>query len=1065
MGAHALLTGYCSFIKLITMKKLITLLLIQLAVLVQLKAQERNVSGQIFDSTGSPVVGASIVEKGVQANGTSSNASGRFALTLRGNSNIIIVSNVGFQQQEINVATNRNPTVALVADSRGGGLDDVVVVGFARQKKVTLTGAVSTVSGAELRENPTASLQNTLAGRLPGFFSVQPSGRPGADGAQFFIRGQSSYNTGSNSPLIIVDDIEYTYEQFARLDPNEIESLSILKDASTTAIYGVKGANGVVVISTRRGKLGPPKIAARLETAMQQPSRIPRYLDAYESVLLYNKTQIDENILLGQPPNTGRRFSDADIELYRTGADPYGHPNVDWYETLFKKFSKQYRANFDISGGTEKVRYFISLGGLWQDGMVKNFSRSQDVNGNYYHNRYNYRSNLDVKITRTTDLRVDLYGNIGEVNVPNVGSAFGYNDVFYEYSSFYSLAPFSYQPYNPDGSFGYSTWQLNGGFNNAGYNTNNIVGRLTHYGYNRTYENNMNFITSANQKLDMITKGLSFKGTVAYISNYFYTRSMTRDQFPSFIASFDSATNVYKYTPRDPNVYRVRRFFSGYGAGFTFRDLNVQAILNYTRTFGAHHFYGLALLSQKTTWRQSGNSVYNFIPEKFRGITGRIGYNFREKYLVEFNAARNGSDRFSENNRFGFFPAGSVGWNIHKEGFMNNVSIVTNLKLRASYGLVGNDKIGSDFTYYYLPVWTTGSGNINLGQNSNTFNGIREGTLGNDVVSWEKEKKLDIGLDFGFLKGKLTGSFDYFKNQRYDILTRRGTVSAVFGQVLPPVNLGIVDNEGYEFEINYNGHVGKDLNYRIKGTYSVAKNKIVFQDEPTYANAYQGFTGNSIGQQRVYRWIGFYKDSAEIAKSPVPSVKPYPGDLKYADLNGDGKIDGFDQEVTGYSNVPNTTYGFQFNVSYKGLSIGAFFQGAMNFNVRAVAEAIRPFSANLQNVHTQAWTPELGDNAKFPRLYISRPSASDAQQYPSTFFFISGNYLRLKTAELAYTLPVKFTKHLGLEAVRFYMNGYNLLTWSAIDKLYEFDPEISTNSDRTIYPPQRTINFGTSITF
>lgn len=1039
------------------MKKIFFILIIQMCAMLQLQAQNKVITGRVVDSDG-PVAQASIIEKSVPANGTTTNADGKFSITLKGKGNFILVSAVGFVQQQVNISAGTTITVNLVR-SEAKGMEDVVVVGYAKQKKVTLTGAVSTVSGAELRENPTASLQNTLAGRLPGFFSVQPTGRPGADGATFFIRGQSSYNTGSNSPLIIVDDIEYSYDQFARIDPNEIESLSILKDASTTAVYGVKGANGVVIITTRRGKIGAPKISARLENSLQQPTSIPKYLNAFETATLYNQAQINDNKI---NPSTGftPRFSQADLDAYKNGTDPYGHPANDWYDILFKKFSKQYRANFDISGGTEKVKYFVSLGGLFQDGMVKNFSKAQDVNGNYYNMRYNYRSNLDIKVTNTTDLRVDLYGNIGEINTPNVGSPFGYNDVFYEYSSFLSLAPFNYPVYNPNGSFGYSNWQISGGGTSSSYNVNNIVGRLTYYGYNRNFENNMNFITSANQKLDFITRGLSFKATAAYTSNYGYSKSMTRDQFPSFI--YDPVTD--KYTPRDVNVYRVRRFFSGYGAGSTIRTLNVQAMLNYDHTFGKHRVYGLALVNQNSDLRFSSNGTYNFIPNNFRGFTGRLGYNFKEKYLAEIDVAYNGSDRFSKDNRYGLFPAASVGWNVAKENFVKeNLSFINNLKLRASYGLVGNDKIGGSFSYYYLPTWSN-SGSINFGTSSNTFNGIREGTLGNDQVTWEKEKKLDIGADFALFSNKLTGTVDYFKNQRYDILTTRGTVSAVFGQNLPPVNLGIVDNQGYELELAYNGKIGKEFGYFLKATYSVAKNKIKFADEPSYANAYQSFTGNSIGMQRVYRWIGYYKDSADIAKSPQPSQKPYPGDLKYADLNGDGKIDGYDQEVTGYSNIPNTTYGFQLGFNYKGFSISAFFQGAMNFNVRAVAEAIRPFSSNLTEIHKYAWTPELGDAARFPRLSMIA-GASDAISYPSTFYFISGNYLRLKTAQIGYTLPQKWVKHLRLENVKFYANGYNLLLWTKLDKLYDFDPEISTNTDRTIYPPQRIINFGTSITF
>jgi TonB-linked SusC/RagA family outer membrane protein len=1021
-------------------------------------AQGRIITGQVLDSTG-PVAGASVVEKGLSSNGVSTDAEGGFRIQLKGTRNIITVTRVGYHNRDIDVSTRSDVSVTLLANIESGTGEEIVVVGYARQKKITLTGSVSVISGQELRENPSASLQNTMAGKLPGFSSVQSSGRPGRDGAQFYIRGVSSYNNGSTSPLIIVDDIEYSYDQFSRLDPNEIESVSILKDASTTAIYGVKGANGVVVITTRRGKLGPPKISVRLETSLQQPAIIPKYLDAYETAKLYTEAQ--KNDYDANPVGTFTpRFTANDIELFRTGDDPYGHPNVNWRKVLFKKFSKQYRANFDISGGTEKVRYFISLGALYQDGMLRNYSKNQDVNSNYYHVRYNYRSNLDIKASPTTDIRVDLYGNIGEVNNPNIGSPFGYNDVFYEYSSFLSLAPWAYPVYNPDGSFGYSDWQLTGGGTSSSYNVNNIVGRLTHYGYNRDNENNINLITSVNQKLDFITRGLSFKGTVSYISNYSYSRGMTRDQFPSFIYNPTNDT----YRPRDANVYRVRRFFAQYNGRSTARTVNIQAMLNYERTFGDHRVYALGLANQSSYTAFNSNPAYNFIPNNFRGFTGRVGYNYQEKYLLEFNGAYNGSDRFAEGRRYGFFPAVSAGWNISKTKFVQeHVEVITQLKLRGSYGLVGNDKIGDNFTYYYQQFYSV-SGAANFGTQSNGFPGIAEGTLGNDEVTWEKEKKLDIGLDFGFFKDNLTGTIDFFDNNRYDILTTRGTVSAVFGQTLPPVNLGKVNNRGYEIELNYRGKIGKDLTYQLKGTYSVAKNKIKFADEPVFQYGYQAFTGNSIGMQRVYQWIGYYKDAADIANSPKPSVTVYPGDLKYADLNKDGKIDGYDQAVLGFSNVPTTTYGFQFRVNYKGFSIAAFFQGAKEFNVRAVAEAIRPFAANLTGIHQQAWTPERGDNARFPRLSLLA-GASDALGYPSTFYFIPGDYIRLKTAEIGYDLPAKLVKRMRLEAVRIYANGLNLLTWTKLDKLYQLDPEITTNTDRTIYPPQRYINFGISATF
>lgn len=1016
-------------------------------------AQGSTATGQVSDSTGSPVVGASVVEKGT-TNGTTTNASGRFSITLKGSSRTLVITSVGYEPLEYRL---NGSSAQVVLKNTAGSLADVVVVGYGKQKKLTLTGSVSSVSGAEIRENPAASIQNTLAGRLPGFFSQQTSGRPGADAANFYIRGISSYNSGSTTPLIIVDDIEVSYDQFARVDPNEIESLSILKDAATTAVYGVRGANGVVVVTTRRGRIGAPQISFRGETSLQQPTIMPHYLNAYESAVLYNAARKNDN----QTPY----FSDADLAAYRDHTDPYGHPDNNWREILFKNFSKQFRGNFDISGGTQSVKYFVSAGFLYQDGMVKDFSSKVGINNNFYNQRYNYRSNLDIKMTSTTDVRLDLFGNISEINTPQINSPNGYNDVFYDYSSFLTLAPFSYPVYNPDGSFGYSQWQKSPGVGGTAYDANNIIGRLTYLGYTRNFENNMNLVGTVNQKLDFITRGLSFKGTLSYASSYPTNVSMQGGEFPSFI--YDPVSNTY--TPRNSNVYRVRRLIRGSWNGNTVRNVTSQVYLNYDRTFGRHHVYGLGLLSQNSV-TQPGNATYNYIPNNFRGITARMGYDYKQKYLLEFNGAYNGSDRFSKEKRYGFFPAVSAGWNISEEKFFrDNISFINRTKIRGSYGLVGNDKIGSGFNYYYQQNYSTSNNVTYFGNPSgNGQAAIYEGTLGNPDVTWEKEKKLDLGIEMGWFGNKLSSTVDYFNNNRFDILTTRSgansSVSSVFGQGLPPVNLGKVNNKGIEVELNYSNNIGKDLTYSVKGTYSHAKNKIIFQDEPAYRYDYMAFTGNSIGMQRVYTWIGFYQDSADISKSAKPGQTVRPGDLKYEDLNGDGIIDGYDMKVQGFSNVPNTTAGLQFGVRYKGFNVNVFFQGAKDFYVRGGGEAIQAFSSNLTEVHQQAWTPELGDNAKYPLLTFI-PGISDSRANISTFWLLPGDYIRLKTAELGYTLPQKFVKSLRMKNIRLYTNGYNLLTWTKLSKLYQLDPEINSGTDRVVYPPQRIINFGVSATF
>lgn len=580
----------------------------------------------------------------------------------------------------------------------------------------------------------------------------------------------------------------------------------------------------------------------------------------------------------------------------------------------------------------------------------------------------------------------------------------------------------------------------------------------------------MNLVATGTQKLDFITKGLAIKGTISYASSYGdpttganNTVSMSGGEFPSFI--YNPATQ--SYTPWSPNVFRVRRLIRGSSNGATYRSIQAQGFITYDRTFNnKHHVYGLGLYNQNSVTR-SGNATYNFIPNNLLGATVRVGYDYRQKYLVEFNAARNGSDRFSANNRYGFFPAVSAGWNISEEPFFkDNIKFVNRLKLRGSYGLVGNDKIGN-FSYLYIQTYTTGGNAVYFGNpNANSSSAVYEGQLGNDLVSWEKEKKLDLAIEGTLFKNKLSFGVDYFNNNRFDILTNRGSsVSAVFGQSLPAVNLGKVNNKGYELELSYNNSIGKNLTYTVRGTYSYAKNTIIFQDEPSYKYGYQSFTGNSIGTPRLYTWIGFY-DSASIADSKVakPAQKVRPGDLRYADLNGDGVIDGFDQKVQGFPNIPNTTAGLQLSIRYKNFNIGAFFQGAKNFYVGGVSEAIRAFSSNLTAVHQQSWTPALGNNAKYPLLSFT-PGISDPGANPSTFWQIRGDYIRLKTAEIGYSLPKKWLSNLKMKDIRIYGNGYNLFTWTKLSKLYQLDPEVTTGTARTVYPPQRIFNFGLTATF
>ncbi|MFD1257836.1 SusC/RagA family TonB-linked outer membrane protein [Mucilaginibacter terrae] len=1051
-------------------------------------AQTKQVRGVVRDDKG-PLAGVTIQEKGLLSNGASTNANGAYVVTLRGSSNTIVVKALGYVTKEISVNGQATIDITLLASTQD--LSDVVVVGYGTQKKLTFTGSQSAVSGNQIRENPSASLQNTLAGRVTGFISQQRSGQPGQDGAAFLVRGQGSLN-GQDAPLIIVDDIEYTYEQFARIDPNEVESVTVLKDASQTAVYGIKGGNGVVVVTTRRGKIGKPRISLRTDFGISNFTILPTYLDSYNTALLRNLADANDNKYSVSPnPNFKPTWSDQDLALFQNGQDPYGHPNVDWKKELFKDYAKQYRATFDVSGGTDKIKYFISLSYLNQGGNTRDYSADQGYDGNFYNRRYNYRSNLDINVNKNLSLSIDAYGNIGEINTPSVfyNSTNGNkNDIFSEYGSYLALAPYAYPIKNPNGSWGYSNYQKS----LTGYVTPNIIQRLSLDGYNRNNENNMVLTTSATQKLGFITPGLSAKGTISYTSNYTASRGLTRTNLPSYIYVPATSNTPERYDLAFTDVFRLERLGTNYNPNGpnsgTQRRVVAQAFLTYDRTFKDHHLSGLLLYSLNSYSRGLATTNvnyanYNFIPENTIGTTFRGGYDYKSKYIVQFSGAYNGTNRFTGDKTFGLFPAASLAYNIAEESFFkNNIKLVNQLKFRASYGLVGSDRFGGGQLYLYNQTYAPNNGiysgqpgqalGASFGETHNAslpyLTGLQEGQLSNKDITWDKEKQLDLGVDFSLFNSKLTGSVDYFKYNRYDQFISRQRVPAILGQLLPPLNIGKTSRRGLEFELNFRDAIGKDFSYNLRGTFSKVKSRVDFIDEVAFEYPWQALTGKPINpdlvnNERQFQFIGFYKDAADVANSPKSAFLTRPGDTKYADLNGDNLIDDKDKVAPELNNVPVNTFGFQLGFNYKSISVSTLFQGATEFNLRGYEESIRAFSSNLSAVHQQSWTPELGDNAKYPLLSSLR-SISDPGN-ASTFWSIRGDYLRLRTAEISYNLPNRLTKKVGLQGARIYFSGNNLVTWSKAFKLYSLDPEATNNTDRQTYPPQRIYNIGLSVSF
>ncbi|MBO9202458.1 MULTISPECIES: SusC/RagA family TonB-linked outer membrane protein [Niastella] len=1028
------------------MNKLIVLFTIAVLLLPLLAdAQGKVVTGTVKDANG-PLAGATITEKQETRNAVAADSRGHFRIALHGTSDVLIISYLNYQQQEVNVKKESN--VEVIMQQSVQGLDEMVVVGFGKKKRITNTGAVSSINASEIRDVPTSSVQNALAGKLPGFFTQQRSGQPGKDASDYFIRGVSSLNPDGNQPLIVVDDIQYTYAQLAQINVNEIESISILKDASTTAIYGIKGANGVLVVTTRRGAAGKPTFNVRMEGGAQAPVRTPKFLDSYHTAQLVNEAYTNDGL--------NPLFSQADLDAFQTGNDPYGHPNVNWYKEINRPYSMQGNANLDISGGTSHVKYFISGGAFTQNGSVRNFSSNADgVNSNYFYKRYNARSNLDIQATKNLTLRLDATVRFGDINQPY---AMNVISNIYDFSK---IHPYSAPFINPDGSWAYA------------YDTQNqlptINAQLATQGYKRDRRTDYNVLLGFTEKLDDITRGLSLIGRVAYASVEQNNLTLFRPFPPS-----------YHYDPRDGSYHLNTGVSTGGYTYGTYRTLgntdldnqrtNVQIYLNYDRVFGSdHHFSGLFLWNQESYRVDVDNTgffpIVGQVPHKYRGYSLKIGYDYKQKYLIDFNGAYNGSDRFQADKRNGFFPAVGVGWNIAKEEFFDNLLPAVSLfKVRGTYGVVGSD-VAPGNQYLYNQIYNQGVG-YSFGQTNQGAGTIYEGALGNNNVTWEKARKFDVGLDVNLFNDKVTLSADYFHEHRYDQLVTPGNTPLILGIGVSPTNVGITRNSGWEETFNYHDKVG-NVQYSVGLVWSYAKNKILYMAEASPRFPWLAKTGQSINQPQGYLFNGFYNETdvadPKVAK-PVGAGTIQPGDLKYKDLNGDGIIDQNDITNIGKPNLPNTTIGLPIKIGYKGFDASVLFQGAFGYSLGLTGTAIEPFKGQFQPLHEKRWTPATAASAAFPRLTSNPTTINSPGAYNSDFWVINAHYIRLKTVELSYILPRRWLP-LRMNNGRLYLSAYNLATWSNVSKKYQADPEVASNTAGDAYLAQRVVNIGLQLGF
>lgn len=1014
-----------------------------------LTADNRKVSGVVVDDSGEPIVGATIKQKGATT-GTVTNIDGEFQLSLPDNATLL-VSYIGFAPQEIIVHNGQGIRVVM-KEEVAQKLNEVVVVGYGKQKKASVTAAISSISTQDLVQTPQANVSNMLVGKMPGLIATQRSGAPGEDASNLLIRGVSTFSDNT-SPMVMIDGVERP--NFNGIDPNEIETVSILKDASATAIYGVRGANGVVLITTRKGKTGKPNLTYSGNVAIQRPTALPHYLNSADYASLYNEAQFNDAYTSGVVYTP--RFSEKDIELYRNGADPVLHPNMNWVDDFLRNTSLRTQHNINLSGGTDRVKYFISAGYFDQQGIYKNTKIDKDHDVNAHSTRYNFRANLDFQITQDFTATMQLASQISDVTTPGAGN-----------SNIWAAVSFA-NPLSSPGLVDGKIVHIQDGLGAA-----NPWQQLLSNGYRKDSQNNLNTTFRLDYDLSrLLLKGLSVHASISYDS-YYYSRKNFFKSYPYYYARRDTEDPDYIYfIPQlEETVWDTS---TGYDKN---RKVYMEAGVHYDQTFGRHHVTGLLLYNQSKYYSPS---LQFLVPNAYQGLVSRLTYDYASRYLAEFNMGYNGTENFAKGKRFGFFPAFSVGWVISEEKFFPKNDFIVFMKLRATYGEVGNDKIGGD-RFLYLPssyglADDNSLNRYNFGDASSPYSSLKiiENKIGNPNLTWEKAKKYNVGFEMNMFKNHLTFSMDIFKEKRNNILANRSTQPMIIGANLPAYNLGEMENKGFELDLNYRNRIG-GFNYWARYNYSFARNKVLFKDEINKAYPYQYETGRRNGQFFGLLTDGYYNSWEEVNALDRPvsawsGNKLQPGDVKYIDVNKDGKIDNYDMVPIGYSNIPEVIYGFSFGGSWKNFDFSTLFQGADNVSIKYFGRSLWPFTKGVESAKElikERWTPEryaAGDKISFPRLSLNPNRETDHNYRESDLWIRDASYLRLKNIEFGYTFRQKFIKSLGIQSLRLYVSGSNLITWTDVIDLDPEAPSRSGNVEINTYPLQKVYNFGLNVNF
>lgn len=1030
------------------MKRHLILFLLMLILPLAISAQETvTVTGTVTDEFG-PLPGVNIVVKNVPGLGTITDSNGKYSIKMEP-FNRLIFSYIGYETQEVLVKEQRVVNLKMEI-SESNQLEEVVVLGMGAQKKISVTGSVTNVNVGELQRLSTTNLSSALAGQVPGIITQQTSGQPGKNTSEFWIRGISTFGASSGA-YILVDGFERS--SLDEISIEDIATFTVLKDASATAIYGSKGANGVVLITTKRGNAGKIKVDVKVETAYNARTITPEFVDGITYAQLSNEAQITRNL--------GQVYRPEEIELIRTQADPSLYPNVDWMDILLKDGAWRTNANLNLSGGGNTARYYISASYLQEEGMYKTDKTLRDqYDSNANFNRWNYRMNLDVDITKTTLLKLGIGGSLDKQNEPGVsggdiwGALFGFNSL----SSPLTIEEngVEYAPALGGGDGRINPWTA-----------------ATQMGYGEKWNNNIQVNVTLEQDLKALLKGLKFTGRFGFSTDN-HTEIKRRARPALYKANGRNQETGLLNLEKVQDYEDMKQSSSSSGNRREFLDL----MLNWGRGFNGHNLGATVRYTQdiKKQTVDLGSDIKNGIAFHNQALAGQATYNWNYRYFLDFNFGYSGSENFADGHRYGFFPAFSLAWNVAEEPFIRkNVKWLNMFKLRYSQGKVGNDNLGRDNRFPYLYTITDGHGGYNFGfsANGDSYNGVRYSQVASMGVTWEVATKKDFGIDLTMFNEKFSLTLDYFHEKRTGIYMSRDFLPESAGiRSNPKANVGAVRSEGFDGHFSLKHNFNK-VGVTLRGNITYAKNEVLERDEIWQVYPYQYAKGYRVDQPKGLVSLGLFKDYDDIRNSPKQTFGAVqPGDIKYADVNGDGIVNGDDRVAIGSTSRPNMGYGIGASINYKNFDFNFHFQGAGKSTFRIYGKNVFAFNEkNWGNIfkdmiddrYIDAETAaKLGieanenPNASYPRLTYGE-NKNNSQE--STFWMRDGRYIRLKNMDLGYTLPQAFVNRMHLNSVRIYVAGSNLFTWS---KFKTWDPE-STNPRGEDYPLTKSITLGLTI--